>query len=317
MKRTFRGWEVRTGVEAAAHKICSDMGLPTVRIVWSSKVSTAAINSSGKMYLADIRDDATISRALFNRYVGYIVHELLHRKYTNFAYNSDKQYIQQLHNAIEDIWIERKGIAAKLTGNIGPLLTELIGQMVAEALAAPGMDWTAVEQYPFVLAVFGRRYAPPVPVAQGLLPIFIEASSRVDDCASTSDTLVLAKWVYDQLQQTLPPDPRPAEPKPGDQPGDKPGDKPGDQPGEEGKEGAGKGQEGPQGGAPGDGKGKVAGNPGKAQRVTSADTARETEPGARPAPGDSGSGTYDIGSVRQPYHHANTYGSSSQNWSLK
>ena len=273
MKSNYKGWEVREGVTFAAHKICAMLGLPPVKVKWCDWISTAAMSAHGDLLLNDIRDDATVSRSIFERYVGFVVHELLHRKYTDFAVEHIDQYIAELHNAVEDIWIERKGIAAELTGNIRDLLTVLVNQMVAESLKSVD-DWTDPAQYPYVLAIYGRRYANKVPLAAGLDRIFNEASNRIDHCKSSKDTLAVAVWVYEQLalpkqpqqpkQPPVGPEGKPCpkgnpgtEPgKPGD--GDKPGPngQPGDQPGDQpGNPGAGKGQDGPTGDAPGAGDG--------------------------------------------------------------
>ena len=306
MKSTFKGWEVREGVTFAAHKICSMLALRPVKVQWCDRIRTAAMSAHGDLLLNDIRDDATVSRAIFERYVGYVVHELLHRKYTDFSINHIDQYIGELHNAVEDIWIERKGIAAELTGNIRDLLTVLVNQMVAESLKSVS-DWTDPAQYPYVLAIYGRRYANKVPLAAGLERIFDEASTRIDYCKNSKDTLAVAVWVYDQLalpkqpkQPPVGPEGKPcpkgnpgAEPgKPGD--GDKPGPKgqpgqPSDQPGDE--PGAGKGQDGPTGGAPGAGDDIPSPGPMQSPKTAKGNVpAREVAPTADVADKDKGLG---------------------------
>ena len=232
------GHQLITAVEAAAHKLCSAFGLFPVKIIWSDQIGTAGINDAGNMYLADVAPDATVSRALLNRYVGFVVHELLHRKYTDFNVRAAGAYVAALHNAVEDVWIERCAVRDGLTGNIHGLLSTLIDGMVNEALSAVS-DWTDPGQYPFALAVEGRRYAVvKVPLAQGLAPIFDEASKRIDACLNSRDTLDVAEWVFRQL--SIPEQDKPGKPgdkpgKPGqpgdDQPGDNPGN-PGDNPGQ-------------------------------------------------------------------------------------
>ena len=239
MKSHYKGFELRAAVTAAAHKICAALQLQPVTITWSAEIPTAAMSQHGAMYLADIKDDATLGIKVLHKYVGYVIHELLHRKYTNFSASDPDQYISTLHNAIEDIWIERLGIAAGLTGNISEVMTVLIEGMVQEALDNVS-DWSAPGQYPFALAVYGRRYAATkVPLAQGLEPIFAEASKRIDDCSSSYDTLEVARWVFKQLK-TLPQkkQPKGQEDKPG-----KPGQgKPEGKPGKQGQEGQEQGQ---------------------------------------------------------------------------
>ena len=271
------GWELRAGIESFAHHSAAALGLGKITVTWSDSISTAAINQHGSIFLTNVSDDARINRALLLKFVGFVIHELLHRKYTNFgAYAGG--YLGRLHNACEDIWIERQGIKSGLLGNITAVLTELIGGMVAEALVSVD-DWADPAQYPFALAVCGRRYAPTVPLAKGLKTIFNEASIRIDACNNSHDTLEVAKWVLSQLQQ---PENNSAQDKPEDKPGDEgqpgdeadeaPGDegeagdeagegKPGDEgaPGGEGQDGEGEGQDG-EGQGEGDGEGDAAGD---------------------------------------------------------
>jgi len=231
------GWELRAGIESFAHHSATALGLGVIDIAWSKGITTAAINQYGKIYLSNVADDAKINRALFTRYVGYVIHELLHRKYTDFSASLiSGGYIDRLHNAVEDIWIERQGIKSGLLGNITSVLTDLIGGMVTQALDTVD-DWSDPRQYPFALAVVGRRYAPTIPLAKGLKAIFSEASNRIDTCNNSHDTLAVAVWVLEQLQL----------------PDNKPEDKPDDKGDGEGDEGEGEGEPGEPGEGEGDG----------------------------------------------------------------
>ena len=207
--KTYHGYQFKRAVVIGIHKICSDLGLRPVEVRWDAGTQTACINKSGSVILANVKDDAVLTQGDLMRYVGMAVHELLHWMYTDFdavhsAY-AHGQYIAQLHNALEDAWIEGKGIKAGLTGNIEELLSALINGMVAEGLAYKSrrgepIDWSDPVQYPFVLAVYGRKHAKiKVPLALGLEPIFAEAVKRLNTCRSSWDTLEVAKWVFDQL----------------------------------------------------------------------------------------------------------------------
>jgi Mg-chelatase subunit ChlD len=199
MKAFYKGYEVRAAVESLGYKVCSYLQLRNVRIGWSADVQTACINQRGTLWLADIADDAVVPRSVLEDYCGYVIHELLHRKYTDFSVRGDTPYLARLHNAVEDVWIERMAVRAKLTGNIEALLSNLINNMIDKALEA-NIDWANPLQYPFVFAAHGRHYAKRVPLAQGLKPIFDKASAMVDDCSNSTDTLRVAKWIMDQLK---------------------------------------------------------------------------------------------------------------------
>jgi len=159
------------------------------------------------------------------------LHELLHWKYTNFNAIDTGQvsYLIQLHNGLEDAFIENTAIKNKLTGNVEHLLTVLIDGMAAQGLAEV-TDWSDPRQYPFVLAVYARKHGTvTIPLAKGLQPIFDAACTRLNGCQSTRDTWDLAVWVFAQLCNELPPQP-PVQPEPPVQPPTNPSDEPSDQP---------------------------------------------------------------------------------------
>jgi cobalamin biosynthesis protein CobT len=200
MKNTMFGFEMRHGAEQAIHKFCSAFGRPTVTVNWSRTATTAGISAGGDIVLPDVRDDAVISKAMFMRYVGYALHELAHHVFTDFNVNGGDQYLRSLHNAVEDIWIERQVINQGLVGNALAVFTDLINPIVDESMAQVS-DWSDPRQYPFTLAVHGRRYANKVPTPSELIPIFDKASLAVDKAQNSADTLKIAQWVYDQLQK--------------------------------------------------------------------------------------------------------------------
>ena len=235
MKNTYFGWEFRPAVSLFAHKICAALTLPEVTIEWCEGTQTAAISSKGKIRLANVRDDAVLTRKDLSKYVGFVVHELLHRKYTNFNVRGSNQYIDALHNAVEDAWIESKAINAGLTGNIAELLGTLIDDMATLSLAhvqsdGNKIDWSDPVQYPFVLAVYARPHATiKVPMAKGLKPIFDEAVKRTANCNSSFDTLAVAVWVYERLN-VVDQDPPPEPPQPPVNPEPPPRGRPTDKP---------------------------------------------------------------------------------------
>lgn len=199
MKR-YHGYQFKQAVEELTRKVAKEMNVTVSDIEWRSDISTAGTNNCGDIFFADVNDDATLYDIDVQRYVGFAVHELLHRKYTDFGINGDTEYIKQLHNACEDAWIEHTGIDANLTGNIGGLLTALLDQMVGEANATVD-DWTDPRQYPFIFAVYLRRHLNcHVPVPEGLEPIIIKASQDILTCNSSRDTLRVAEWIMSQLR---------------------------------------------------------------------------------------------------------------------
>jgi Mg-chelatase subunit ChlD len=200
MKARLNGYEFRLAIESACHKICSELSLRDVTVAWT-EITTARINARGDIELANVADDAIIDRKTFDKYVGFILHELLHRKYTDFGAQGDNQYIDQLHNAVEDAWIENTCIAEGLVGNCEGLLTTLIDGMSTDALGAWDDKWHHPARYPYLLAVYARKHAKvKLPLADGLQPIFDGACARLATAKSSYDTLAIAQWVFAQLQ---------------------------------------------------------------------------------------------------------------------
>lgn len=251
MKSFYKGYELRQGVETFIHKLCKALGRNPVRIDWVDWISTAGMSASGELVLCDIADDATVPRHVFEEYCGFGAHELCHHAYTDFDARSKIQYVDQLHNAVEDAWIEHKAIRLNMTGNIENLFSSLVDSMVTKALANVP-DWSAPEQYPFALAIYLRNHAKTkVPLAIGLEPIFIQAKVMLVDCKNSHDTLKVAQWVFNQLKKN--------KGKKGGQGKDKPqGDGQGHGQGQ-GQEGTQEGQEGGKKADKGQGQGQPTG----------------------------------------------------------
>ena len=313
--KTYHGYQFKRAVVIAIHKICSDLGLRPVEVQWDAGTQTACINQSGSVRLANVKDDAVLTQGDLMRNVGMAVHELLHWMYTDFdavrsAHIDAGQYVAQLHNALEDAWIEGKGIKAGLTGNIEELLSALINGMVTEGLAYTDrkgnpIDWSDPVQYPFVLAVYGRKHAKiKVPLARGLEPIFAEAIKRLNTCTTSWDTLEVAKWVFDQLNNITQDEPvqPPTNPTPPSDDGDE---------GEGGEDGEGDPEDGT--GSPsdsptgGDQDGDAPTPPTNPAKPPTKDgetvRAKEVEPTANPPEGAGSGGSYSTDDVmRKGYH---------------
>ena len=252
MKR-YQGFQFRRAVEEATLKISKTLGLGKVRIFWTAGTTTAGINHGGDLYLADVADDARLNDADLSKYMGFVVHELCHRAYTDFDVfcRTTDDYLRSLHNAVEDAFIEHKAIANGVTGNVTALLSSLVDRMAGEAVASVS-DWADPAQYPFALAVYLRKHASvKVPLAGGLESIFADAAAELDiiqEHGDTADTKAIALRVFNRLSVLAP---RKQQPKP------KAGK-------EAGNKGAGKGQDGPTSNDPVDGEGEGAGKGDKA-----------------------------------------------------
>ena len=313
--KTYRGYEFKRAVVTLIHKVCSDLGLRPVEVQWDGGTQTACINQGGSVRLANVKDDAVLTQGDLMRYVGMAVHEILHWMYTDFdavqsAY-AHGQYIAQLHNALEDAWIEGKGIKSSLTGNIEELLSALINGMVAEGLAhtdysGDPIDWSDPAQYPFVLAVYARKHAKiKVPLALGLEPIFAEATKRLNTCGNSWDTLTVAQWVFDQLNNITQDEPVQPPINPTDD-GDDEGDEQGDEQGDGGDDenGSGGDSEQPTGGDQDGDQPTPPTNPAKPPTKDGETVkAREVEPTVNPPEGAGSGGSYSTDDVMRNWYH--------------
>ena len=313
--KTYRGYEFKRAVVTLIHKVCSDLGLRPVEVQWDGGTQTACINQSGSVRLANVKDDAVLTQGDLMRYVGMAVHEILHWMYTDFdavqsAY-AHGQYIAQLHNALEDAWIEGKGIKSSLTGNIEELLSALINGMVAEGLAhtdysGDPIDWSDPAQYPFVLAVYARKHAKiKVPLALGLEPIFAEATKRLNTCGNSWDTLTVAQWVFDQLNSITQDEPVQPPTNPTNPSDDEGEDEDGGDGGKGDDEtGSGGDSEQPTGGDQDGDQPTPPTNPAKPPTKDGETVkAREVEPTANPPEGAGSGGSYSTDDVmRKGYH---------------
>ena len=206
-KSKYRGWEFKSALTAAIHKIASDLDLSRVKVLFKGDIPTAAIDRQGNVYITNIADDAVLTRGDLERFTGFALHELLHWKYTDFNAidRSAVDYLISLHNGLEDAFIENRAVERKLTGNVESLLATLIDNMATEGLNEVS-DWSDPKQYPFVLAVYARKHGTiKVPLANGLKPIFDQACKRLNNCNDTGDTWKLAEWVFKELCNIQPP----------------------------------------------------------------------------------------------------------------
>ena len=199
--RKYFGWEFKPALTTAIHKMASDLSIRNVNVQFKESIPTAAINRHGQILITNIKDDAVMSQLDLYKFTGFGLHELLHRKWTDFDQidTSKSPYLLGLHNAIEDAFIENRAVRQALTGNVQGLLGLLIDTMATQALTEVN-DWADPKQYPFALAVYARKHGQVrVPLAKGLRPIFDEACSRLESASGTADTWKIAEWVYKQL----------------------------------------------------------------------------------------------------------------------
>ena len=297
----MRGYEFKRVVETTLRKLESNLGNKKFKIAeisWAD-IQTAQIaptNYGFIIRLADVKDHVTIKNVLVDKYLGFVIHELLHAMYSDFKPKADTPYLAQMFNAVEDVWIERKAVKNQILGNIENVLKNTIDIMISKA-NDNGVDWFAPEQYPFVFACFGRHYAKDVPLAEGLETIFTQASSMIDRCVGSNQCLDVARWIVDQLQELDDQEPD-GQPKPESQ---------GQGQGEgEGQEGAQDASGTPTGDQNGEGEGEVSADNKNAPKARKPDLQKavEVEPKCKLPKGVGIGGSYskDANLEKDGYH---------------
>jgi cobalamin biosynthesis protein CobT len=149
-----------------------------------------------------------------------------------------------------------------------------------------------------------------------LEPIFREASKRIDICFNSQDTLMVAQWVYDQLQNLNAESGKGQGKGKGEGEGQEPGQGEGEGQGQGQGEGSSKAAKGSPSDEQGQGKGKVAGNDKKAGKARSpvhkngrTFEPREVEPTVSAPVGAEGSGgSFDrkAGTRKEGFHSSST-----------
>jgi hypothetical protein len=121
-----------------------------IKISWENGITTAAVNEHGDVMLANVADDAVVTEALVWKYAGFVLHELLHRKWSDFAVirSAGGDFLRQLHNGVEDAWIENRAVRERLTGNVEQLLAGLVNVLglvgwIAILPRIQPVDWDA------------------------------------------------------------------------------------------------------------------------------------------------------------------------------
>jgi len=205
----YKGYQVKQGLTTFVQKLSALYGKGSFRVEFRG--TGAATDITEVVYLPHIADDENVTKATFNRYLGYILHEVaghvVHTKNQSIYHN----YKHQLWNALEDGWIEGRIIASGDIPNSESLLTRLVNDIYAEAFEAD-INWADPRQWPFALAVWARKYVhlrPPVPAP--VATIFDEAISK--PAKSSEDNLNVALWVYAQLDEYLSENEKPDEPR--------------------------------------------------------------------------------------------------------
>jgi hypothetical protein len=316
--------EAKRGVEATLERIYKSTGndFEKLMVTWSG--STAGIKTEGSttfIMFPGIDETKPVEQSLFNELIGYALHELGHKWFTqdrpwDEARRQHGAFVGALINGLEDPRIEQKVINSGYAPNAQALFGFLVNQVLRKSGYVEPDDFKNI---PFMLAIEGRRlngYDICVPSIVGKSPYAAELRWALKAAQKASDTKRIAKIaveLYERLKQRREelkqeqqqqqgqqdqPGQQSSEQQAGDQQGQQAGD-----PGDANSEGSEASQNGAgDANSGGEGEGEGEGNGGSSDE-------RDDEPSDKPGRGGGhGNGPADdepVGRNPEPTDHIN------------
>jgi hypothetical protein len=235
------GFELKRSVVATferIHQFNTDERLESLEVLWHGE--TAGIRWEGrnnaKLFLPAIDERKNFPKSMLFKLVGFVIHELGHLWYTDTevwdkAVEGHSPLLHRLINGLEDPRIELEVIRSHRAANARTLLESLVQSMLAKN--PDYIKANDIENYPFLLAIEGRRlngYSIPVPNIIPQSPDVKALTVALNDAhhaTSTAEIVVIAKRLFDAIQKRK-------RKKPEDKSEDKPEDQPGDSQDQEG-----------------------------------------------------------------------------------
>jgi|GEM_PF-1696005 len=244
--------EAKRGVEATLERVYKATSNSFEKLVVSWSGSTAGIKNEGDttyIMFPGIDETKPVSQSMFNEFIGYALHELGHKWFTedepwDIAREQHGDYVGKLINGLEDPRIEQKVIDSGYAPNARSLFEFLTNQILRKDGYVKPDDFKNI---PFMLAIEGRRlngYEVCVPSIIDASPYKVElrwALKAAKQAKNTHRIAQIAIELYARLKQTRQQQQQPGESgeqpggsdqQPGQQPG-QPGDQPGEQSGEQ------------------------------------------------------------------------------------
>ena len=204
--------EAKRGVEATLERIYKSTGndFEKLMITWSG--STAGIKTEGSttyIMFPGIDETKPVEQSLFNELIGYALHELGHKWFTqdhpwDQARRDHGAFVGALINGLEDPRIEQKVINSGYAPNAQALFGFLVNQVLRKNGYVEPDDFKNI---PFMLAIEGRRlngYDICVPSIVSKSPYAAELRWALKAAQKASDTkriVKIAVELYERLKQ--------------------------------------------------------------------------------------------------------------------
>ena len=257
------GIEIKRGVEATLERVFHATGnrFDKLTVVWNGKTAGVSAKKVGNgvdanVIFPSIDETKAVDKKLFNKLIGYALHELGHVWFTDNqpwedARNQHGSFVSSLINGLEDPRIERCVYESNYAPNARALFENLTNAVLEKDGYVQPDDFKNI---PFMLAIEGRRlngYSITHPSIVDQSPYAEHLSwalKSAHKARSTAKIVEIAIELNNRLQQQKPQDKpqdkpqyQPNDPSGGD-PGDPSdgdpsgqGDKPADDPADDGK----------------------------------------------------------------------------------
>jgi hypothetical protein len=209
------GFELKRSVVATferIHQFNTDQRLESLEVLWHGE--TAGIRweskNNAKLFLPAIDERKNFPKSMLFKLVGFVIHELGHLWYTDAevwdkAVEGHSPLLHRLINGLEDPRIELEVINSHRAANARTLLESLTQSMLAKN--PDYIEADDIENYPFLLAVEGRRlngYSIPVPNIIPQSPDAKALTVALNDAhyaTSTAEIVEIAKRLFDAIQK--------------------------------------------------------------------------------------------------------------------
>lgn len=280
--------EAKRGVEATLERVFKATGnkFHTLVVAWAGR--TAGIKTEGDttyIMFPSIDETKPVSQTLFNELIGYALHELGHKWFTqdrpwDNARQQHGSYVSALINGLEDPRIEQCVMNSGYAPNARALFEFLTNQVLRKNGYVEADDFKNI---PFMLAIEGRRlngYSICFDSIVNASPYRTELRWALKAAQKANDTKAIVKiaiTLYERLKKRREELKQQQEQQPQQ-------DQPGDQPGQDGSEASQNGA----GDANADGEGEGEGQPGSQPGDEPGEPG--DEPGDQPSdkPGEGG-----------------------------
>ena len=257
------GIEIKRGVEATLERVFHATGnrFDKLTVVWNGKTAGVSAKKVGNgvdanVIFPSIDETKAVDKKLFNKLIGYALHELGHVWFTDNqpwedARNQHGSFVSSLINGLEDPRIERCVYESNYAPNARALFENLTNAVLEKDGYVQPDDFKNI---PFMLAIEGRRlngYSITHPSIVDQSPYAEHLSwalKSAHKARSTAKIVEIAIELNNRLQQQAEkPQDKPQDqpndpPQPGGDPGDPSdgdpsgqGDKPADDPADDGK----------------------------------------------------------------------------------